>query len=63
MPVYEYECRNCKERFEVLQSIRDDASKIRCPKCQADKPKRVLSLFSSSSSKSASAACAPGAST
>jgi len=45
MPLYEYECRVCKEKFEILQSIRDDGSKLRCPKCQADKPKRVLSLF------------------
>ncbi len=32
MPTYEYECRACKHRFEVFQSISDEAIK-RCPKC------------------------------
>lgn len=63
MPLYEYECRECKEKFEVIQSIRDDESTVRCPKCNADKPKRLLSLFSSASSKSTSAACSPAGST
>jgi putative FmdB family regulatory protein len=63
MPLYEYECRVCKEKFEILQSIRDDGSKLQCPKCQADKPKRILSLFSSALSKPTSAACGPTGST
>ncbi len=52
MPIYEYECRRCKERFEVLQKINEDTRHLRCPKCQADMPQRVLSLFSSGSVKS-----------
>ncbi len=52
MPIYEYECRRCKERFEVLQKMSEDSSQLHCPKCQADRPKRVLSLFSSGSIKS-----------
>ena len=33
MPTYEYECRECKERFEVFQSM--TASPIEaCPKCK-----------------------------
>ena len=51
MPIYEYECRMCKERFEVLQKMNEDNSPLRCPKCQADKPTRVLSHFSSGSVK------------
>jgi putative FmdB family regulatory protein len=45
MPIYEYECRICKERFEALQKMNEDNSNLRCPKCQADQPKKVLSLF------------------
>ncbi|MCK4816936.1 zinc ribbon domain-containing protein [bacterium] len=63
MPLYEYECRVCKKKFEVLQRMSDDESKLRCPKCQADKPKRILSLFSSAFSKSTSTACGPTGST
>jgi putative FmdB family regulatory protein len=46
MPIYEYECRKCKERFEVLQKINEDNSHLCCPKCQTDRPQRVLSPFS-----------------
>jgi putative FmdB family regulatory protein len=59
MPIYEYECRGCKERFEVLQKMNEDSSHLRCPKCQTDRPKRVLSSFSSSSTKS-SESCSTG---
>ncbi len=43
--IYEYECRKCKERFEVLQKMNEDNSHLRCPKCQAERPQRVLSLL------------------
>jgi putative FmdB family regulatory protein len=59
MPIYEYECRRCKERFEVLQKMNEDVSPLRCPKCQADKPQKVLSLFNSGSVKS-SDGCSTG---
>ncbi len=51
MPIYEYECRRCKERFEVLQKMNEGNSHLRCPKCQAETPQRVLSLFSSGTVK------------
>ncbi|MGB9628041.1 MAG: FmdB family zinc ribbon protein [Thermodesulfobacteriota bacterium] len=59
MPIYEYECRKCGERFEVLQRINEDNSRIRCPRCNADAPQRVLSSFSSGSVRS-SASCSTG---
>jgi len=42
MPTYEYECNECKYRFEVFQSIKDDAIKV-CPKCG----KEVRKIFNS----------------
>jgi len=59
MPIYEYECRNCKKRFEVLQKVNEDTNHIRCPDCQANRPRRILSLFSSGSVKSG-AGCSTG---
>jgi putative FmdB family regulatory protein len=32
MPIYEYECTNCKEVFEILHKIDEDC-KVACPKC------------------------------
>lgn len=54
MPIYEYECRRCGERFEVLQKMNEDNSRVRCPRCNADRPQRVLSTFSSGSAGSSS---------
>ncbi len=59
MPLYEYECRMCKERFEVLQKMNEGSSHLRCPKCHTDRPQRVLSLFSSGIVKS-SDGCSTG---
>jgi putative FmdB family regulatory protein len=63
MPIYEYECSKCKERFEVLQRISEDNSGLRCPKCRADKPRRLLSGFRSLPGKSSSTRCGPIGST
>ncbi len=51
MPIYEYECQKCGERFEILQKMNEESSHLRCPRCQAERPQRVLSLFSSGSAK------------
>jgi putative FmdB family regulatory protein len=32
MPVYEYECKQCKEIFEIFHKIDEDC-KVACPKC------------------------------
>jgi putative FmdB family regulatory protein len=45
MPIYEYQCTQCGERFEVRQSIGEDGSKLNCPKCNTRNPRRLLSSF------------------
>ena len=42
MPIYEYQCDGCADRFEVKQSMKDDALTT-CPKCG----KHVQRLISS----------------
>ena len=61
MPIYEYECRNCKETFEVLQKMGEGNEGLRCPKCDADRPEKLLSAFSSAASKGASSGSAHSA--
>jgi len=46
MPIYEYECTQCRERFEIRQSFDEDRSKVTCPKCGASNPKRRFSVSS-----------------
>jgi putative FmdB family regulatory protein len=33
MPIYEYECRRCAHRFELIQKFSDKPRK-RCPECR-----------------------------
>ncbi len=47
MPMYEYQCKTCKERFELFQSIHTDPEETACPHCKAKKATRLLSRFAS----------------
>ena len=42
MPIYEYQCESCTDRFEIKQSMKDDPLTA-CPRCG----KRVQRLISS----------------
>ncbi|NIR52568.1 zinc ribbon domain-containing protein, partial [candidate division KSB1 bacterium] len=53
-PVYEYQCKKCWEKFEVLQKVGADDTDLNCPNCGAPNPEKVFSLFSSAGSKSES---------
>ena len=54
MPVIEYKCTKCGERFDEYRHSRDVAKtqfdKIKCPACGAEDPQRVYSTFSTVSS-------------
>lgn len=57
MPLYEYECEECGERFETLVSAgRKDETKA-CPGCGSRETARVPSTFSVGSAKAASESC------
>jgi len=44
MPMYDYRCKNCDEKFEelVLSSSTPD-DEITCPKCKKNQAERLLS--------------------
>lgn len=44
MPVYEFECERCGERFEELTP--SDTRSISCPSCGSARTRRLLSSFS-----------------
>ena len=44
MPLYEYRCESCDERFEELVSSSDEDD-VRCPSC-GQPAKKLLSAFS-----------------
>ncbi|HHZ20668.1 MAG TPA: zinc ribbon domain-containing protein [Firmicutes bacterium] len=43
MPIYEFECLDCKLKFDELCSI--NTREIPCPKCQSINTKRLISMF------------------
>ena len=48
MPLYEYECKECSERFALLRHMDDSDAEVECPKCGASPVERVFSLFGTS---------------
>lgn len=65
MPLYEYRCRDCGHRFEILQRLGEGAEGLECPRCGARQLEKQYSSFASSSGQpdrrgSAAAGCGPG---
>ena len=63
MPIYEYKCIYCGERFELLRRLTDRDDEINCPKCNKASAKRVLSTFTTASSGGICAPSVPTGST
>jgi putative FmdB family regulatory protein len=42
MPIYEYVCNKCKNKFELMRPFSKASEDAACPKCQ-NKSKRILS--------------------
>ncbi|MBC7105214.1 MAG: zinc ribbon domain-containing protein [Firmicutes bacterium] len=47
MPIYEFRCAKCQERFERLCPVGETGENLSCPRCGEQRPVRVLSTFSS----------------
>jgi putative FmdB family regulatory protein len=57
MPLYEYTCRDCGKRFEVLQRLGAGSDGLTCPACGARNVVKQFSTFASSVQGSAAAPC------
>ncbi len=63
MPIYEYACEACHEKFDhlVRSMSGSNTDAVKCPKCDSPKTTRALSLVAvGGSSESASPASASG---
>jgi putative FmdB family regulatory protein len=43
MPIYEYECKSCGNRFDQIQKLSDEPLKT-CPECHKDCLEKCISL-------------------
>ncbi|MDA8238826.1 MAG: zinc ribbon domain-containing protein [Nitrospiraceae bacterium] len=50
MPIYEYICKSCGERFSLLQKVSATEKDTTCPKCASVEVKKVMSSFCCSGS-------------
>lgn len=55
MPIYEYRCKVCDERFSLLQPVGADKTNVHCSTCESTEVERLLSTFASGASSSKSA--------
>ncbi len=42
MPIYEYSCRACANRFEEIRKMSDE-SPAKCPKCSSEESEKLIS--------------------
>jgi putative FmdB family regulatory protein len=61
MPVYEYVCTRCGERFERLASYAE-ADRVSCQGCGSDRVRRLVSLIAAPKPAHAAGGCGCGGS-
>jgi putative FmdB family regulatory protein len=49
MPLYEYYCADCRDKFEALRQMDQADVAIQCKNCESMKTSRLLSLFATHS--------------
>ncbi|MDH4183093.1 MAG: zinc ribbon domain-containing protein [Nitrospinota bacterium] len=58
MPIYEFECKKCGYRFEMLTTMSEASKTQQCPSCGKKSSERLISA-SSVSVSSGSQSCGP----
>jgi putative FmdB family regulatory protein len=48
MPIYEYRCKACGERFEALRQVGDRGKSLSCPECGKKGAEKLPSVFAAS---------------
>ena len=59
MPIYEYTCQKCNNKFEQLVRSMSGETKFACPKCGSSKTARTLSVFAVGAEGARSQSSAP----
>ncbi|NLT19962.1 MAG: zinc ribbon domain-containing protein [Syntrophomonadaceae bacterium] len=59
MPIFEFECKDCGQKFDLMIS-NADKDKVKCPQCGTGNIKQLISLFNSSGGGSKYSNLPPG---
>lgn len=63
MPIFEYRCSDCDNKFEVLHRSSTNQKEVSCPECQSANVSKLLSAFSANvpaGSSASAGSCATG---
>jgi len=60
MPVFEYKCKECNTKFDVLHKSSVNVEEVICPKCSSTKNQKLFSSFSASGFSSSGSTCESG---
>ena len=47
MPIFEYQCKDCNSKYEILHKNSEKTEDIVCPDCHSKKHIKLISNFSS----------------
>jgi putative FmdB family regulatory protein len=61
MPIYEYRCETCGEKFEKFVRSGSAEVELKCPNCGGDEVKKAFSVFGAVTSGGREAAAASSA--
>jgi putative FmdB family regulatory protein len=59
MPLYEYRCKNCQKRVEVLVPSGTAARDLECPECGKKKLEKLFSTFAAHGGSTGASAAEP----
>ena len=59
MPIYEYVCQDCREKYEKLVPSSSTKVALVCPKCGSTRGKKAISLFGTRASPTQSSTRCP----
>ncbi|MGE4357102.1 MAG: zinc ribbon domain-containing protein [Candidatus Omnitrophota bacterium] len=62
MPLYEYECLDCGEKFTLLVRNSEEEKSIICQKCKSKNIKKLFSVFSAGREERQSSSSGPSCS-
>ena len=60
MPLYEYECGDCGQRFERLVSLSEARGGVKCPECGSKSVRKLMSVFATGGGESGASECPTG---
>lgn len=60
MPIYEYQCGDCSEAFEILVRTAADGDHVSCPSCTSEHVTKKFSTFATATVNSPSPSVGKG---